>query len=191
MKTIADLPQVQFEGPESDNPFAFRHYNPEEKVEGKPMREHLRFASAYWHTMRNPLSDPFGLGTAQMPWEGESDTVENAQKRVRVFFEFLEKLQLDYYCFHDRDVAPEGKTLAETNENLDQVVEVLAAEQKRTGKKLLWGTACLFVHPRYLHGAATSCELDVYAYAAAQVKKALEVTQIGRASCRERVFPVV
>lgn len=176
MKTIADLPHVQYEGPESENAFAFRHYNPDEMIEGKPMREHLRFGAAYWHTMRNPLSDPFGVGTAQMPWEDDSDSVENARSRVRVFFEFLEKLQLDYYCFHDRDVAPEGKTLVETNENLDQVVDVLEAEQKRTGKQLLWGTACLFIHPRYLHGAATSCELDVYAYAAAQVKKALEVT---------------
>ncbi len=176
MKTISELPRVDYEGPGSDNPFAFRHYNPDERVEGKPMREHLRFASAYWHTMRNPLSDPFGVGTAQMPWDDGSETVVNAQNRARVFFEFLEKLQLDFYCFHDRDIAPEGATLAETNANLDEVVAVFEEEQKACGKTLLWGTACLFIHPRYLHGAATSPEFDVFAYAAAQVKKAIEVT---------------
>ena len=176
MKTIPELPHVQFEGPKSENPFAFRHYNPDELVEGKPMREHLRFASAYWHTMRNPLSDPFGVGTAQMPWDDGTDSVENARNRARVFFEFLDKLQLDFYCFHDRDIAPEGATLGETNAMLDEVVAVFEEEQKVRGKTLLWGTACLFIHPRYMHGAATSPELDVYAYAAAQVRKAIEVT---------------
>jgi len=140
------------------------------------MREHLRFACAYWHTMRNPLADPFGEGTAQKPWDDGSASVENAQTRARAFFEFLEKCSLDYYCFHDRDVAPEGETIAESESNLDAVAEVLAEEQQRTGKKLLWGTACLFIHPRFMHGAATSCLLDVYAYAGAQVRKAMEVT---------------
>jgi len=176
MKSITELPPVEYEGPETGNPLAFRHYNPEERVEGKPMREHLRFAAAYWHTMRNPLSDPFGVGTAKMPWDDGTDSIGNATRRARVFFEFLEKLKIDFYCFHDRDIAPEGRDLAETNANLDAVVEVFREEQERRGKKLLWGTACLFIHPRYLHGAATSCEFDVYAMAAAQVKKALEVT---------------
>ncbi len=126
--------------------------------------------------MRNPLSDPFGAGTAQTPWDDGSESVDNARQRVHVFFEFLEKLGVDYYCFHDRDVAPEGDSLAETNRNLDLVVETLKEEQERTGKKLLWGTASLFTHPRYVHGAATSCNADVFAYAAAQVKKAMEVT---------------
>ena len=141
------------------------------------MHEHLRFASAYWHTMRNPLADPFGVGTAQMPWDDGSDSVENACTRVKAFFEFLEKCSIDLYCFHDRDVAPEGADIAESERNLDAVVEVLASEQARTGKKLLWGTACLFIHPRYMHGAATSCLLDVYAHAGAQVRKAMEVTK--------------
>lgn len=176
MKSISDLPAVRYEGPESDNPLAFRHYNPEEEVEGKTMREHLRFGAAYWHVMRNPLADPFGAGSARMPWDDGSESVENAQRRVRVFFEFLEKLQIDFYCFHDRDVAPEGKNLDEAAANLDAVAAVMEEEQERTGKRLLWGTACLFAHPRFMHGAATSCELDVYAYAAAQVRKALEVT---------------
>ncbi len=168
--------KITFEGPGSKKPFAFKHYNPHELVEDKTMREHLRFAAAYWHVMRNTLADPFGGGTALMPWDDGTDSVANAQKRARVFFEFLEKTGIDFYCFHDRDVAPELATLAESNKALDAVADVLEEEQKRTGKMLLWGTACLFAHPRYAQGAATSPSLPVYAHAAAQVKKALEVT---------------
>ncbi|GHT27274.1 xylose isomerase [Planctomycetales bacterium] len=167
---------VQFEGPKSANPLAFRFYNPEERVEGKAMKDHFRFSAAYWHTMRASGSDPFGPGTMLRPWEGK-DTVANAQKRVKVFFEFLEKMQLKFYCFHDRDVAPEGKTLSESNANLDAVVKVFKEEQQRTGVKLLWGTANLFGNPRYMHGAATSCNADAFAFASAQVKKAIEVTK--------------
>jgi xylose isomerase len=170
------ISRITFEGTKSRNPFAFKHYNPDEMVEGKSMRDHLRFAAAYWHVMRNPLADPFGAGTALMPWDDGSDSVANAQERVRVFFEFLEKTGIDFYCFHDRDVAPELGLLSKSNKALDAVAETLAEEQTRTGKKLLWGTACLFAHPRYAQGAATSPSLPVYAYAAAQVKKALEVT---------------
>src|SRR2546423_8250517 len=140
------------------------------------MREHLRFSVVYWHTSRNRLTDPFGMGTALRPWDDGSESVENAQNRARAAFEFMEKLGAPFYAFHDRDVAPEGASLKETNRNLDAVVKVLKSEQKRTGIKLLWGTACLFAHPRYMHGAATSCNSDVFAHAAAQVKKALEVT---------------
>jgi len=168
---------VAYEGPGSRHPFAFKHYNPDEMVGGKTMRDHLRFAAAYWHVMRNPLADPFGAGTALMPWDDGTDSVANAQRRVRVFFEFLEKTGIDFYCFHDRDVAPELGSLSESNKALDAVAETLAEEQVRTGKNLLWGTACLFAHPRYAQGAATSPSLPVYAHAAAQVKKALEVTQ--------------
>jgi len=173
---FAQIPKIPFEGPKSKNPLAFKHYNAEEVVEGKTMREHLRFSVVYWHTFRNRLSDPFGVGTAIRPWDDGSESVENAQKRARVAFEFIEKLGAPFYAFHDRDVAPEGKDLAQTNENLDAVAGVLKEEQQRTGIQLLWGTACLFAHPRYVHGAATSCNADVFAYAAAQVKKALEVT---------------
>ena len=168
---------VAYEGPGSRHPFAFKHYNPDEMVGGKTMRDHLRFAAAYWHVMRNPLADPFGAGTALMPWDDGTDSVANAQRRVRVFFEFLEKTGIDFYCFHDRDVAPELGSLSESNKALDAVAETLAEEQVRTGKNLLWGTACLFAHSRYAQGAATSPSLPVYAHAAAQVKKALEVTQ--------------
>jgi xylose isomerase len=172
-----DVPKIQYDGPDSTNPLAFRHYNPDELVEGKPMRDHLRFAVAYWHTFRGTGSDPFGPGTALRPWEDGTDSVEMAVKRVRVAFEFMEKLGCPYYCFHDRDVAPEGKTLAESNKNLDAVVKALKEEQQRTGIGLLWGTANLFSNPRFLHGASTSCNADVFAYSAAQVKKALEVTK--------------
>ena len=176
VEAFSEVSRIEYEGPYSRNPLSFRHFNGPEMVAGKTMAEHLRFASAYWHTMRNPLSDPFGVGTAQMPWDDGGDSVENAQRRVRVFFEFLEKCDIGFYCFHDRDVAPEGRSLAETNANLEAVVCVMEEEQERTGKKLLWGTASLFTHPRYVHGAATSCNAEVFAYAGAQVKKALEVT---------------
>jgi xylose isomerase len=167
---------IQYEGPHSKNPLAFKHYNAGEIVAGKTMREHLRFAVVYWHTFRGTGSDPFGAGTMRRPWDDGSNSVGNAQNRVRVAFEFIEKLGAPYYCWHDRDVAPEGKSLAETNRNFDAVAKVLKEEQKRSGVKLLWGTANAFSHPRYAHGASTSCNADVFAYAAAQVKKAMEVT---------------
>ncbi len=176
MSAFPDVPSIKFEGPESRNPLAFRHYNPEEVVAGKTMRDHLRFSVVYWHTFRGTGGDPFGAATLQRPWDDGSASVENAVKRVGVAFEFMEKLGAPYYAFHDRDVAPEGATLAESHKNLDAVVKELKAQQARTGIKLLWGTANLFSNPRYLHGAATSCNADAFAYAAAQVKKALEVT---------------
>jgi len=168
--------KIRYEGPKSKNPLAFKHYNPDESIDGKTMKEHLRFSVVYWHTFRNALSDPFGVGTAVRPWDDGSNSVENAQNRARVAIEFIEKLGAPFYAFHDRDIAPEGKTLAETNKNLDAVVKVLKEEQQRTGIKLLWGTANLFSNPRYVHGASTSCNADVFAFASAQVKKALEVT---------------
>ena len=140
------------------------------------MRDHLRFGAAYWHVMRNELGDPFGAGTALMPWDDGSESLQNALNRIPVFFEFLEKSQIDYYCFHDRDISPEGATLAETHKNLDRIVEELEKFQNETGKKLLWGTACLFSHPRYAQGAATSPQADVFAYGASQIKHALEAT---------------
>jgi len=175
-----DTAKIAYEGPTSKNPLAFKHYNPDEVVDGKTMKEHLRFAAPYWHVMRNGLGDPFGGGTALMPWDDGSDSVDNALKRVDVFFEFLEKIGIDFYCWHDRDIAPELNNLAASNKALDAVVAKLADKQAETGVKLLWGTACLFSHPRYSQGAATSPDANVYAYAAAQVKKALECThQLG------------
>ncbi len=176
MAAFPDVPKIAFEGTDSKNLLAFHHFDPDEVVEGKSMREHLKFSVCYWHTFRGTGSDPFGAPTMQRPWEGAQDTVENAVQRVDVAFEFFEKLGTEYYCFHDRDVAPEGASLSETNRNLDQVVKALKGAQERTGVKLLWGTANLFSHPRYMHGAGTSCNADAFAHAAAQVKKALEVT---------------
>ena len=180
MAFFPKIKKIKYEGPDSKNPLSFKWYNEDEIVAGKTMKEHLRFSVVYWHTFRNPLSDPFGVGTAFRPWDDGSESVKNAQKRVRAAFEFIEKLGAPYYAFHDRDVAPEGKSLAASNKNLDAVAKVLKAEQERTGIKLLWGTACLFANPRYMHGAATSCNADAFAYAAAQVKKAIEIThQLG------------
>jgi xylose isomerase len=176
MSAFPDIPTIQYEGPQSDNPLAFRWYNPDELIAGKSMKEHLRFSIVYWHTFRGTGADPFGPGTAYRPWEDGSDSVENAQNRARVAFELFEKLQAPFYAFHDRDVAPEGETLAESHRNFDAVADVLEEEQNRSGVKLLWGTANMFSNPRFMHGAATSCNADVFAYSAAQVKKALEVT---------------
>lgn len=176
MSAFPEIDHIDYEGPDSKNPLAFRHYNPEELVEGKSMRDHLRFSVAYWHSFRATGTDPFGSATMLRPWDNGDESVENAIKRVHVAFEFMEKLGVPYYCFHDRDVAPESSTLTDTNRNFDAVAKVLKEEQNRTGIRLLWGTANLFSHPRYLHGAATSCHADSFAFAAAQVKKAMEIT---------------
>ena len=177
MNAFPEIPKIEYEGPQTDNPLAFRWYNPDEVIEGKTMKEHLRFSVVYWHTFRANGSDPFGMPTLHRPWEDGTDSVENAKNRARVAFEFMEKLGAPYYAFHDRDVAPEAGSFSETNRNLDAVVDVLAEEQARTGIKLLWGTANLFSNPRFMHGAATSPNAEVFAYAAAQVKKAMEVTK--------------
>ncbi|MEM7457401.1 MAG: xylose isomerase, partial [Planctomycetota bacterium] len=176
MPAFPDIAPIQYEGPDSDNPLAYRWYNPDELVEGKTMRDHLRFSVVYWHTFRGTGADPFGSPTLQRPWDDGTDSVENAQARVRVAFEFMEKLGAPYYAFHDRDVAPEGGSLSESHSNLDAIADVLEEEQRRTGIKLLWGTANLFTNPRFMHGAATSSNAEVFAFAAAQVKKAMEVT---------------
>ncbi|GAB4177702.1 MAG: xylose isomerase [Terrimicrobiaceae bacterium] len=176
MSAFPEISRIPYEGPQSKNPLAFKYYNPDELVEGKSMRDHLRFSVVYWHTFRGTGADPFGAGTMLRPWDDGSPSIANAQARARVAFEFIEKLGAPFYAFHDRDVAPEGATLAESNKNLDEVAKVLKEEQDRTGVKLLWGTACLFANPRFLHGAATSPNADVFVYAAAQVKKALEIT---------------
>ena len=176
MAAFPDIPKIQYEGPESKNPLAFRWYNPDEVVAGKTMKEHFRFTVVYWHTFRGTGSDPFGAATLQRPWDDGTESVDNASNRARAAFELFEKLDAPFYAFHDRDVAPEGQTLAESHSNLDAVAKVLKEEQERSGVGLLWGTANLFSNPRYMHGAATSCNVEVYAYAAAQVKKAIEVT---------------
>jgi xylose isomerase len=177
MSFFPDIARIKYEGPDSKNPLAFRHYKADEMVEGKSMKDHLRFAVCYWHTFRGMGGDPFGPGCAIRPWEDGTDSLEMALKRVDVAFEFIDKLGVPFYCFHDRDVAPEGANLTETNKNLDAVVKKLGQKQKETGIQLLWGTANLFSNKRFVHGAATSCNADVFAYAGAQVKKALEATK--------------
>ena len=171
------LTRIAYEGPDSDNPLAFRHYNPGEIVEGRTVKDHLRFSIAYWHSFRGTGSDPFGPGTIERPWEKGKDAISVAKVRLEAGFEFFEKIESPFWCFHDRDIAPEGKTLAESNTILDQVVAHAKQLQKATGVKLLWGTANLFSNPRYMAGASTNPDAHVFAYAAAQVKKALEVTQ--------------
>jgi xylose isomerase len=177
MPAFPDVAKIKYEGPDTKNPLAYRHYNPDEMVEGHSMRDHLRFAVCYWHTFRGTGGDPFGPRCAVRPWEDGTDSLDMALKRVDVAFEFMEKLGVPYYCFHDRDVSPEGANLAETNKNLDAVAKKLKEAQQRTGIQLLWGTANLFSNKRFVHGASTSCNADVFAYSAAQVKKALEVTK--------------
>ncbi len=176
MSYFPDVPKIAYEGPKSKNPLAFKHYNPDEVIEGQTMKDLFRFGVAYWHTFRGTGSDPFGAATLTRSWETGSSEKEIALKRVDVAFEFIEKLGAPFYCFHDRDVSPEGATLVETNKIFDEVAKKLKEAQARTGVKLLWGTANLFSHPRYLNGAATSPNADVFAFAAAQVKKAMEVT---------------
>jgi xylose isomerase len=168
---------VAYEGPDSTNPLAFRHYNPAEKVDGQTMRDRMRFSIAYWHSFRGAGGDPFGPGTIVRPWEKGKDPVSVAQVRMDAAFEFFQKIQAPFYAFHDRDIAPEGRTLAQSNRNLDKIVAHAKGLQKSTGVKLLWGTANLFSNPRYMCGGATNPDAHVFAYAAAQVKKALEVTK--------------
>ena len=168
---------IQYQGPESQNPLGFRFYDKNRMVRGKRMEEQLRVAVCYWHTFCGNGLDMFGAPNFDRPWQGSGDQVELAKQKAAAAFEFFQKLGNPYYCLHDRDIAPEGNSLAESNDILDRMVEVLAAHQQRTGVKLLWGTANMFGHPRFMSGAATNPDPEVFAYAAAQVKKALEVTQ--------------
>jgi xylose isomerase len=168
---------VRYEGPRSTNPLAFRHYNPAEIVDGQTMEAHLRFSIAYWHAFRGTGSDPFGPGTINRPWEKGKDPVSIAKLRMDAAFEFFQKIRAPFWCWHDRDIAPEGSTLAQSNKNLDALVAHAKDLQKATGVKLLWGTANLFSNPRYMCGAATNPDAHVVAYAAAQVKKAMDATK--------------
>ncbi len=171
------IPAIAYEGPKSSNPLAFRHYNPDETIDGQTMSAHMRFSIAYWHAFRGEGSDPFGPGTIKRPWEQGKDPVSIAKVRMDAAFEFFQKIRAPFWCFHDRDIAPEGKALAESNKNLDKIVAHAYDLQKATGIKLLWGTANLFSNPRFMAGASTNPDAHVFAYAAAQVKKALEATK--------------
>ncbi|GAB7387007.1 xylose isomerase [Bacillaceae bacterium] len=176
MAFFKNVHKIQYEGRKSKNPLAFKYYNPEEIVGGKTMEEHLRFAVAYWHTFTGEGTDPFGAKTMQRPWDRYKG-MDLAKARVEAAFEFFEKLNVPFFCFHDVDIAPEGESLQETYRNLDEIAAMIKEYMKTSKAKLLWNTANLFSHPRYVHGAATSCNADVFAYAAAQVKKGLEIAK--------------
>ena len=176
MSYFSTVDKIKYEGVTTENPMAFRHYNPSEMVMGKTMKEHLRFAVAYWHTMTQDGSDPFGSPTNIRTWEG-STPMETAKNRVEAFFEILEKLGVDYFCFHDVDIAPEGDSLEEFFNNIDEITDLIKEKMDQTGIKLLWNTANMFSHPRYVNGAASSNSAEVFAYAAAQVKKGLDISK--------------
>jgi xylose isomerase len=172
---FGDIGPVKYEGPDSTNPLAYRFYNPDEKVMGKRMEDHLRFSVAYWHSFAWPGGDPFGGQTFERPWFG--DTMKHAKHKADVAFEMFSLLGAPFYCFHDADVRPEGKNFAESAERLDEIADYLAQKQEETGVKLLWGTANLFSNRRFMAGAATNPDPDVFAYSAATVKKCIDVTQ--------------
>jgi xylose isomerase len=169
--------RIAYDGPRSARALAFRHYDPDEVIDGRTMAQHMRFSVAYWHSFRGTGADPFGPGTIARPWERSGSPISVAKARMDAAFEFFQKIRAPFWCFHDRDIAPEGRTLAESNRILDQLVSHAKAHQKASGVKLLWGTANLFSNPRYMCGAATNPDAHVFAYAAAQVKKALDVTR--------------
>src|SRR5262245_5505587 len=168
--------RIPFEGRDSDNPLAFKHYDENRRVGDRSMKEHLRFAVCYWHTFLGAGADPFGVGTRVFAWDKPADLLQAAAARMDAAFEFFTKLGVPYYCFHDRDLAPAGASVAESERNLTAMIERAGKLQKITGMRLLWGTANLFTHPRYMCGAATNPDFQVLAHAGAQVKAALDAT---------------
>lgn len=176
MTYFNNIHKIKYEGVESTNPLAFKFYNPEEKIGGKTMEEHLRFGVAYWHTFTMDGSDPFGEGNMIRSWD-KFKGMDLAKARVEAAFEFFEKLGVPYFCFHDVDIAPEGSNLQETFDNIDEITSMIKEYMKDSDVKLLWNTANMFTHPRFVHGAATSNNADVFAYSAAKVKKGLDVAK--------------
>jgi len=176
MEFFKGIDKIKYEGSKSTNALSFKYYNPEEVVLGKKMKEHLKFAMSYWHTLTGGGMDPFGEQTIIRSWDA-LNPMEKAKARVKAGFEFMEKLGIEYFCFHDKDIAPEADTLEEYFKNLDEIVDEIEKEMKRTGIRLLWGTSNMFSNRRFVHGAATTCNADVFAWGAAQVKKALEITK--------------
>jgi xylose isomerase len=173
---FGEIGQIKYEGPDSTNPLAFKYYDPELVVADKKMKDHLRFAMSYWHTMTGGGTDPFGQATMERSYN-QLEGIELSRAQVDAAIELMSKLGVQYFCFHDLDLAPEGNSLKQKLEYLDEVVDLVEAKMKETGIKCLWGTTNAFSHPRFMHGAATSPNADVFAFAAAQVKKALEITK--------------
>tara|TARA_B100001175_G_scaffold315239_1_gene326355 strand:+ start:880 stop:2208 length:1329 start_codon:yes stop_codon:yes gene_type:complete len=170
------IDQINFEGEESDNPFSYRFYDKEKVVLGKPMKEHFKFAVAYWHSFVNSGNDPFGIGTKKYPWMESKDVKQRSYQKMDAAFEFISKLDLEYFCFHDFDLVDEGKTISESERRLDDISDYCILKMKNSKIKPLWGTANLFSNPRYMNGAATNPDFDVVSYAGAQVKNAIDVT---------------
>ncbi|MEO0732173.1 MAG: xylose isomerase [Bacteroidota bacterium] len=174
---FSNIPTIQYEGSDSDNPLSFKYYDKNKVVAGKTMAEHFKFAMAWWHTLRNTGGDPFGPGTANYPWLGDPDPVQEAKNAADAGFEIMEKLGLDYFCFHDVDLLDEaGADLATYRARLEEVTDYIAEKMKDGGQKVLWGTANLFSHPRYMNGASTNPDFNVVAYAGAQLKTAIDAT---------------
>jgi xylose isomerase len=170
------ISRIHYEGPASDNPLAFKAYDAERVVGDKTMRDHLRFSICYWHTFCADGGDPFGPGTRAYPWKEKRDPMAAAEDKLDAAFEFFSKMGVPYFCFHDRDIAPEGATVSESERNLQRMVDLARLRQAATGVKLLWGTANVFSHPRYMNGASTNPDFDVVAHAGAQVKAAIDAT---------------
>jgi xylose isomerase len=170
------ISRIRYEGSESDNPLAFKAYDAKRVIAGKTMEEHLRFAICYWHTFCADGGDPFGPGTRRLLWKEKNEPLAAAEDKLDAAFEFFTKVGVPFWCFHDRDLAPEGRSVAESEKYLKHMVELAAERQKATGMKLLWGTANVFSHPRYMNGASTNPNFEVVAHAGAQVKAALDAT---------------
>ncbi len=167
---------IKYEGKESDNPLAFKYYNPKKKIGKKTMEEHMRFAIAYWHTFCGTGGDPFGPGTKNFPWSTANEPVQRAKDKMDAAFEFITKIGAPFYCFHDYDLVEEGPTLKESEKRLRLIVDYAKEKQQASGVKLLWGTANLFSNPRYMNGAATNPDFNVVCYAGNQVKNAIDAT---------------
>lgn len=177
MKEFFSVPKIEYEGPESKNVFAFKHYNPSKIICGKSLKEHLKFAMSWWHTLCAEGTDMFGSSTGNKTFGAETP-MEQSKNKVLAGFEFMDKLGIEYFCFHDKDLAPEGESLSGFQENLDEIAELVKEQMQKYQIKSLWSTANLFNHPRYANGAGTACDADVYCYAAAQIKKALDLTML-------------
>ena len=177
MSVFQNVPKIKYEGPKSKNPLSFKFYDAERVVHGKKMKDHLKYAMAWWHNLSATGSDMFGSGTADKSFgAGETGTMAHARAKVDAGFEFMDKLGIEYFCFHDADLVPEADTLEETNRRLDEITDYIKAKMAGTNIKCLWGTANLFSNPRYMNGAGSSNSVDVFCHAAAQVKKAIECT---------------
>ena len=176
MEYFKGIGKIKYEGKNSDNPFAFKYYNPEKIIAGKSLKEHFKFAVAYWHSFCGQGADPFGVGTQEFPWDTAKDALQAAKNKADAAFEFLSKIGFEYFCFHDFDLIAEGQTLSESEKRVEKISDYIKEKQKETGKKLLWGTANCFTNPRYMNGAATNPDFKVVARAGAQVKIALDTT---------------